>query len=113
MNNQLISVTPSGQVTPINCNSIDPTTLRGLWQGVYLEPKEFFELDKYSVKCRMLKVRYNKEYTITRKADADINRENTALVAVSNKVFAIAGRVSDSRTVLSTVSCYDIAENTW
>ena len=59
----------------------------------------------------MLKVLQKNKFTRTRKADADSSRNYTALVAVSNKVFAIAGDVD--RTCVSTVSLYDIASNTW
>ena len=43
----------------------------------------------------MLNVLENNEYTITRKAHARIERQSPALVAVSNKVFAIAGKVEN------------------
>ena len=50
---------------------------------------------------------------MTRKADADISREYPALAAVSNNIFAIAGYVTRTNRYLSTVSCYDIAKDTW
>ena len=61
----------------------------------------------------MLKVLQNNKFTRTSKADADISRGEQSIVAVNNKVFMIAGWVSGSWTCLSTVSCYEIAKNTW
>ena len=40
-------------------------------------------------------------------------RYSTALAAVSNKVFAIAGIDPGTWALLSTVSCHDIASDTW
>ena len=61
----------------------------------------------------MLKVLQNNKFTRTSKADADISRGEQSIAAVNNKVFMIAGWVSGSWTCLSTVSCYEIAKNTW
>ena len=65
----------------------------------------------------MLKVLQNNKFKRTQKADANSIREFTALTAVSNKIFMIAGRDAESKgrylCYLSTVSCYDIASNTW
>ena len=60
----------------------------------------------------MLKVLRNNKFTWTKKADADRRRYDTALAAVSNKVFMIAGYVYVNG-YSSTVSCYDIASDTW
>lgn len=48
-----------------------------------------------------------KNYTVTPIADADTERIYPALVGLNSKVFAISG------IGLSTVSCYDIINDTW
>ena len=60
----------------------------------------------------MLEVLQNNKFRRTRKADADSRRLYQALAAASNEVFAIAGYVHGTG-YLATVSCYDIARDTW
>ena len=61
----------------------------------------------------MLKVLKNNKFTRTRKADAVINYNLSALAAVSKKVFMIAGFDIHTQTHLATVSYYEISKNTW
>ena len=60
----------------------------------------------------MLTVLENNKYCVTPRAAADTARALTAFAAVPDGVFAIAGN-SDAPTYLSTVSYYDIKDNTW
>ena len=61
--------------------------------------------------CRTLQVHPNGKYTATPKADADTARDYPALTKVTGGLVAIAGLVAG--TIVSTVSYYDIAGNTW
>ena len=61
--------------------------------------------------CRTLQVHPNGKYTATPKADADTVRNFPAVTKVTGGLVAIGGEVDD--TLVSTVSYYDIAGNTW
>ena len=64
----------------------------------------------------MLNIVAKNNYTVTSRANADMQRNWISLVTVTgNEVFAIGGGVPDNDTfkILNSVSYYDIAKNIW
>ena len=64
------------------------------WLSVQVKAKEIFQLKNGFKECRVLKVFQNKNYTSTKRADADTDRLHPALVKLTtNMVLAIGGSV--------------------
>lgn len=59
----------------------------------------------------MLEVLQNKMYTVTPKANPGTENRYPALAAVTDGVLSIGGEIDGIKS--STVSKYDIADNTW
>ena len=66
----------------------------------------------------MLEILQNNMYTVTPKANPGMKRESTALAAVTGGVLSIGGKLNPNGRILdltwlSTVSKYDITNDTW
>ena len=61
----------------------------------------------------MLEVLENNRYSVTPRADADTERFEPALTAVTGGVLSIGGRDRDTETWLSSVSYYELTSDTW